>query len=68
MFYEYEGGIRVTLTGDGLDDPGFEFRQGQDIFFTPKCSDWLCGPRSSVLNGYQGYFSGQGGQSVMLAS
>lgn len=24
----------------GKDDPGFEYRLGQEIFLSPKCPDW----------------------------
>ena len=40
----------VWRLGYGLNGPGFEYRQGEDIFFTPKRPDRLWGPTSIVFN------------------
>jgi hypothetical protein len=52
--------------GYGLDDQGFESRQGLGFFFPPPRPDRLWGPPSLLSNGYQGFFpwrqSGWGGK------
>jgi hypothetical protein len=40
----------------GLDDKGFESRQGLGIFSSPSRPDWICGPPILLSTGYQVLF------------
>ena len=44
----------VTMVWSG--DPGFKSWHGEEIFLFSKCSDWLWGSSSFLLNEYQGSF------------
>jgi hypothetical protein len=41
------------VTGVGLADSMFEYRRGQEIFYSSKCPDRFCGPPSLSSTGYR---------------
>jgi hypothetical protein len=50
------GWLSGTALSYGLDDRGFESRQGLGIFSSPLRQDLLWGPPSLLSNGFQGFF------------
>jgi hypothetical protein len=48
-------------TAYGLDDAGFESRNGEDFFCSPKCPDRLWGRSKLLFNVYRGSFTRGGG-------
>jgi len=52
--------------GYGSGDPGFKFREGQQIFYIlqKKASK----PPNPLLNGHRGYLAGYSGRNVKLTS